>query len=182
VAFLNDTNEPVMVNHFIFGNYSCDSFFGNYYVETSPYAESNTQFEILHCTDIFEPHCNITYVNSCDIVQSNIVFRDKLEVSIQCTNHTNIETKENSTSMHNIKRDPNMWTLVFDGLKSLEGASVGCILKDPIGKKVMITCMMEFQCTNNTIQYEALLQGLKKSIDLKAKKIKVFGDSGIVIR
>jgi ribonuclease HI len=75
-----------------------------------------------------------------------------------------------------------MWTLFFDGSKSLEGASVGCILKDPNGNKVMIACRMEFQCTNNIVEYEALLQGLKKAIELKAKKIKVFGDSDIVIR
>jgi hypothetical protein len=28
-----------------------------------------------------------------------------------------------------------MWTLFFDGSKSLEGAVVGYILKDPTGKK-----------------------------------------------
>jgi hypothetical protein len=75
---LYDPNEVVMFNHFFLINYSCDSFFGNYYVETSPYVESNTQSEILHRTQIVEPHYNITYVNSCDIVQYNIVFRDKL--------------------------------------------------------------------------------------------------------
>jgi ribonuclease HI len=110
------------------------------------------------------------------------VCRDKLKVFAQCTNHTNIETKENSKSIHNIKRDPNMWNLFFDGSKYLEGAGIGCILKYPNGKKVMITCRMEFQCTNNIVEYETLLQGLRKTIDLEAKKIKVFGDSEIVIR
>jgi hypothetical protein len=28
-----------------------------------------------------------------------------------------------------------MWNLFFDGSKYLEGAGVGCILKDPNGKK-----------------------------------------------
>jgi ribonuclease HI len=80
------------------------------------------------------------------------------------------------------KGDPNMWMLFFDGSKYLEGAGVGCILKDPEGKKTLIACRLEFQCTNNTVEYEALLQGLKKEVDLKEKKIKVFGDSEIVIR
>jgi ribonuclease HI len=75
-----------------------------------------------------------------------------------------------------------MWTLFFDGSKYLEGASASCVLKDPIGKKIMIACRFEFQCTNNTAKYEALLQGLRKEIDLGANKIKVFGDSKIVIR
>jgi ribonuclease HI len=74
-----------------------------------------------------------------------------------------------------------MWMLFFDGSQSLEGASVGCILKYPKWKKTLIACKLEFQCTNDTAEYEALLQGLKKEVDLKVDKIKVFGDSEIVI-
>jgi ribonuclease HI len=37
----------------------------------------------------------------------------------------------------------------------------------------MISYKLEFECTNNTIEYEALIQGLIKSIDLKVKSIKV---------
>jgi ribonuclease HI len=75
-----------------------------------------------------------------------------------------------------------MWMLFFYGSKSLEVSGVGCILKDPKGKKTLIACILEFQCTNNTAKYEALLQGLKMAVDLKANKNKVFGDSEIVIR
>jgi ribonuclease HI len=77
-----------------------------------------------------------------------------------------------------------MWNLFFDGSKSLEGVDVGvgCMLKDIHGKKIMIACKLEFQCINNTVEYEALLQGLRKENDLKENKIKVFGDSNIVIR
>jgi hypothetical protein len=50
VIDLNDINEPMMFNHYVLGNYSRDSFFGNYYAGTSSYEESNTQYEILHCT------------------------------------------------------------------------------------------------------------------------------------
>jgi hypothetical protein len=49
------------------------------------------------------------------------------------------------------KGDPNMWTLFFDGSKSLEGAGVGCILKYPKGRKTLIACRLEFPCTNNTL-------------------------------
>jgi ribonuclease HI len=75
-----------------------------------------------------------------------------------------------------------MWTMFFDGSKSLEGVGVGYILKDPNGKKTLIACKLEFQCTNNTVEYESLIQGLKKEMDMKVRKIKVFGDSKIVIR
>ena len=41
---------------------------------------------------------------------------------------------------------------------------------------------MEFECTNNIAEYEALIQGLKKAIDLGAKALVVLGDSEIIIR
>jgi ribonuclease HI len=75
-----------------------------------------------------------------------------------------------------------MWTLYFNGSKYIEGVGVGCILNYTNGKKTLIACKLEFQCTNNTTKYEDLLQGLKKVVDLGENKIKLFGDSKIVIR
>jgi hypothetical protein len=59
VTDLNDPNEPVMFNNSILGNYSYDTFFGNYTYEISSFVESNTQSEILHCTQIVEPNSDI---------------------------------------------------------------------------------------------------------------------------
>lgn len=46
----------------------------------------------------------------------------------------------------------------------------------------MLSCRLEFECTNNTTEYEALIQGLYKAIGLKVQYLKVFGDSEIVIK
>ena len=54
------------------------------------------------------------------------------------------------------------WTLYFDGAKSKEGARVGFLLVDPRGNKTCIACRMEFNCTNNTMEYEALIRVWKK--------------------
>jgi ribonuclease HI len=75
-----------------------------------------------------------------------------------------------------------MWTLFFDSTKYLEGVGVGFILKDTKGRKTLIACRIEFPCTNNIFEYEDLLQGLRKEVDLKDEKIKVFGDSEIIIK
>ena len=184
VTDLNDTNEPVMFNNSILGNYSYDTFFGNYTYETSSFTESNTQSEILHCTQIVESNSNIVYqTNITSSVQSNIIPEDILEVFINSTNPTNPKKIENSKStIQPKKEDPNMWMLFFDGSKSLEGAGVGFILKDTKETKKLIACIQEFPCTNNTAEYESLLQGLTKAVYLKAEKIKVFGDSKIIIK
>eukprot|EP00253_Pinus_taeda_P010508 PITA_10508 len=50
------------------------------------------------------------------------------------------------------------------------------------GDKTMLTCRLEFDCTNNIAEYEALVQGLYKAIGLNVKYLQVFGDSEIVIR
>ena len=48
--------------------------------------------------------------------------------------------------------------------------------------KYFLSCRLEFECTNNTTEYEALVQGLRKSIDLKVRNLKVFGDYEVVFR
>ena len=63
----------------------------------------------------------------------------------------------------------NFWTLFFDGSKTLEGSRVGYVLIDPKKNKHFLSCRLEFECTNNTIEYEALVQGLRKGIELKVK-------------
>jgi hypothetical protein len=41
---------------------------------------------------------------------------------------------------------------------------------------------LEIECTNNIVEYEALVQGIKKSIELNVKELKVFEDSEIIVR
>ena len=48
--------------------------------------------------------------------------------------------------------------------------------------KHFISCRLEFECTNNTAEYEALIQGLKKEIEFKVKNLKVYGDSKIIVK
>ena len=52
------------------------------------------------------------------------------------------------------------WTLYFDGSKSGEFVGDGCILINLEGEKTMMACRLEFECTNNTTEYEAMVEGL----------------------
>ena len=47
---------------------------------------------------------------------------------------------------------------------------------------MIIACRLEFECTNNVAKYEALVQGLRKALDLRVNCIEVFKDSQIVSR
>ena len=53
---------------------------------------------------------------------------------------------------------------------------------DPKKNKQFLSCRLEFECTNKTIEYKDLVQGLRKAIELKVKNLKVFGDSEVVDR
>lgn len=46
----------------------------------------------------------------------------------------------------------------------------------------MLSCRLEFECTNNTTKYEALIQGLYNAIGQNIQHLKVFGDFEIVIK
>jgi ribonuclease HI len=48
---------------------------------------------------------------------------------------------------------------------------------DPAGNKTLIACMLEFECINNTAEYEALLQGLREALYMNVQNLTVFGDS-----
>ena len=46
----------------------------------------------------------------------------------------------------------------------------------------MLAYRLKFDCTNNIVEYEALIQGLYKEIYLDIKYLNVLGDSEIIVR
>lgn len=75
-----------------------------------------------------------------------------------------------------------LWTLYFDGSKSSDGAGASCTLINLEGVKTTLTCRLEFECTNNIVEYEALVQGMYKEIRLDIKYLQVYGDSKFVVK
>jgi hypothetical protein len=80
-------------------------------------------------------------------------------------------------SKKNIVDGAQIWSLYSDGSKSKEGANARCVLIDPIGNKTFISYRLDFECTNNTAEYEALLQRLRKALYMVMRNLMVFGDS-----
>lgn len=74
-----------------------------------------------------------------------------------------------------------MWTFYFDGSKIQEIYGVGCILIDLLQRNIFISIFLESECMNNIAEYEALILGLKRAIDLNAAILKAQGDSEIVV-
>lgn len=71
-------------------------------------------------------------------------------------------------------------TLAFDGSKSKVGCGIGIELTSPKGKTFFASYKVQFGCTNNIAEYEALAQGLMFAHKVTALVFK--GDSEIVIK
>jgi hypothetical protein len=158
-------NKPASTDFPILGNYSCDSHFKN----LAPLLS------------------NVLLTQN-----SEIIFQEESPMpigdSLFCQNPTlglvKEKNGEQNTSDGREKSDchSQIWTLYFDGSKSQEGSGAGCLLIDPKGKCHFFSYRLEFKCTNNNAEYEALAQGLNRTIDLGVKELKVFRDSEIIIR
>ena len=64
----------------------------------------------------------------------------------------------------------------MDGSSTLSAGGIGVILKSPKGDKLRYAARLEYQTTNNEVEYEALLKGLELAKSLGAESIIVEGD------
>ena len=166
VTSLNDLNEPVMFSRSILGSFCFDASFEELEDKLFPPMNSDKQYELLHSNQIAKinftlvGHCNVASIGSSNYTLVNSSFTNHCT---QLTNH-------------------NLWTMYFDTSRNTEGVDAGCLLIDPCGIQTYFSYHLESEWTNNDVEYEALIQGLKKAIDLNVKCIEVFGDSQVVIK
>ena len=64
---------------------------------------------------------------------------------------------------------PEHWTMYFDGSLNLDGAGVGIYFISPSGDKLRSVLRLHFRASNDTVEYEAALHGLRIAIELGIK-------------
>jgi ribonuclease HI len=75
------------------------------------------------------------------------------------------------------------WSMDFDGAVSKEGAGAGVWLHNHRNRySENHSYKLNFQCTNNIAEYEALMLALKLLKKVGAKQIMVRGDSELIIK
>jgi ribonuclease HI len=73
--------------------------------------------------------------------------------------------------------------MYFDGSKRAQGAGTGIVLILLEGDKLKYMLRMSFpQASNNKAEYEALLHGMKMTKACGATRLKIFGDSNLVVQ
>ena len=71
--------------------------------------------------------------------------------------------------------------MYFDGSINKEGYGVGIWIISPNREFKVYYFKLTFECTNNVVEYEALLLGRNALKYLKVKRIDVFGDSDLAV-
>ncbi len=71
--------------------------------------------------------------------------------------------------------------MFFDGSYSKGKAGVGIYIISPSSKIWKYAYSIDFDSTNNVAEYEALIHGFLLLKDKKVRKVKIFGDSELVI-
>ena len=69
------------------------------------------------------------------------------------------------------------WRMHFEGATSKKGVGIGIWIRPPIGEPKLFSYKLEFKCTNNVAEYEALILGHKVLKDLQVQRINIHEDS-----
>jgi ribonuclease HI len=80
-----------------------------------------------------------------------------------------------------LKERPEHWIIYFDGTINFEGASTGVLFISPQGEQLKYVLQIHYKASNNSVEYEALIHGLRIAVSLGIKRLLAFGDSKVVI-
>ena len=92
--------------------------------------------------------------------------------------------KSEAVQFQHLEEDEDgLWTMDFNGVVGSDGAGIGVWIRsrfsaqDKVPSKVRVcSYKLAFDCSNNEVEYEALIAGLKILRKLKEMKIAVYGD------
>ncbi|XP_060211829.1 uncharacterized protein LOC132639399 [Lycium barbarum] len=73
------------------------------------------------------------------------------------------------------------WRMYFDGAAQCDGAGAGVVFVTPQGEVLPYSFTLTQRCSNNVVEYQALIIGLEMVVDIKQLQLQVFGDSQLVI-
>jgi hypothetical protein len=80
------------------------------------------------------------------------------------------------------KKIDGLWKMEFNGAFSRAGKGAGIVLISPEGKVFNFAFKLEFEATNNVVEYEALLLSIEIAKDMKIKILSIKGDSDLVVQ
>jgi hypothetical protein len=109
----------------------------------------------------------------------DIVYKPRTTIKAQALCDFVAEWTETQTPAK--ERELEYWTINFNGSLQLQGAGLGILLTSPKGESFKYVLQMHFLASNNAVEYEALLHGLRIAMALGIRRLRVLRDSLLVI-
>jgi ribonuclease HI len=85
------------------------------------------------------------------------------------------------TQLPTVLIQPELWTMFFDGSLMKTEAGAGLLFISPLKKHLRYVLRLHFPASNNVAEYEALVNGLRITIELGVRRLDARGDSQLVI-
>jgi ribonuclease HI len=95
---------------------------------------------------------------------------------------TNVIIEWTDSDVRGISDLPNHWVMYFDGSYTLKGVGAGVVLIPPEGDMLKYAIQIEFSATNNIVEYEGLVTGLRLTKELSIRWLLIWGDSQLVAK
>jgi ribonuclease HI len=73
------------------------------------------------------------------------------------------------------------WKMYFDGSLNFDGTSASVLFISPTNEQLRYVLRIYFPASNNAIEYEACLHGMRIAVELVVKCLYVYDDSALVI-
>ncbi|XP_040361689.1 uncharacterized protein LOC112203363 [Rosa chinensis] len=104
-----------------------------------------------------------------------------LEVAATTLDHPDLACLPEYAALYQATVSLQPWVLYFDGSRTDTLAGAGVVLENPAGDRFSYSFQLEFQCTNNQAEYEALIIGLEVLLEMGIRDVQILGDSLLVI-
>ena len=73
--------------------------------------------------------------------------------------------------------DQEYWMMYFDKSLMRKGTGAGLVFVSPLGVRMRYIVRLHFPSSNNVVEYEVLVNGLRIAIELSIQRLDVRGDS-----
>jgi ribonuclease HI len=109
----------------------------------------------------------------------DIVYKPRTTIKAQALSNFMTEWIETQTPPR--ERELEYWTINFDGSLQLQGAGAEILVTSSKGESFKYVLQMYFPTSNNSIEYEAFLHGLRIATTLSICRLKILGDSLLIV-
>jgi ribonuclease HI len=108
----------------------------------------------------------------------DIIYKPRTTIKVQALSDFVAEWTETQTPP---KKELEYWTINFNESVQFQGAGAGIFVTSPKGESFKYVLQIHFPASNNAAEYEALLHGLRIATVRGIRRLKVLGDSSLVV-